>query len=155
MNTRALLLALVVALSATPAYAQSEPVVSNMRERLVEAVRYGSCLNAAGAVDMSRVWHLNNESVAVGDRVVRSSGESVVIDLPNGSMLVLHVGLSLSEERGRDLDLNLSLAALDGEVMVYWRETFQHRVYEQGLLKVVGDDVQIYCSGAAGADSVH
>lgn len=54
-----------------------------------------------------------------------------------------------------DLDVSLTLILLDGEYGVYWRETFQHKKYRQGIYKFEGAGLVSVCAGEAGIDSSH
>jgi hypothetical protein len=37
--------------------------------------------------------------------------------------------------------------------VLYWRETFQHRIYGQGLFRVVGQSLEPFCEGRAGVQA--
>ncbi|MCE3252336.1 MAG: hypothetical protein K0Q67_1346 [Cellvibrio sp.] len=54
-----------------------------------------------------------------------------------------------------DPDINLTLILLDGEYGVYWRETFQHKKYRQGIYKYEGNSLVSVCAGEAGIESSH
>lgn len=70
----------------------------------------------------------------------------------NRHSLTVHVGnhfYPVAEliDGGYDLDLDLKIVALAGRVYVFWRETFLHRPYRQGLLRIVGDELAPFCEG--------
>jgi hypothetical protein len=49
-----------------------------------------------------------------------------------------------------DLDVELKFAYFEGELVIYWKETFQHRIYKQGLFKVDRGGAAFICSGSGG-----
>ncbi|HKE94961.1 MAG TPA: hypothetical protein VKB34_11685 [Povalibacter sp.] len=58
--------------------------------------------------------------------------------------------------RGKELpDIDLTLGLLDRAVVVYWRETYKHRTYKQGLFKVVDGELTLPCEGFGGVDVSH
>jgi hypothetical protein len=52
-------------------------------------------------------------------------------------------------------DVDLKLAMLNGQVFVYWRETFRHRQFRVGLFKFSEGNFVSWCEGTAGMDVSH
>lgn len=51
-----------------------------------------------------------------------------------------------------ELDIEMDPVLLEGNLYVYWRETFRHRSYRQGLLEVTGMTINKVCEGNGGVD---
>lgn len=64
-------------------------------------------------------------------------------------------GFNIGHIAGREeyLDVELKLALVENQLALYWRETFQHRMYRQGLFRIVGDGLARWCDGEGGVSS--
>lgn len=51
-----------------------------------------------------------------------------------------------------DFDISSTFALSEGQLYLYWRQTFIHRSYYQGLLKIDKAKVSQYCYGSGGVD---
>lgn len=65
-------------------------------------------------------------------------------------------------EAGGQADLFLTLGSLEGHPVLYWRETYQHRLFRQGLfnispgaLKGMGSVLVPFCEGRGGGYTSH
>src|SRR5688572_1852979 len=122
----------------------------------------GNCKSTSGEFALNSVLFLTNKSV----RLNSSSGdfEITVGDL---SVTVNRVDKSVDSRttkvyeirrlvaRGSIPDLDLSLVIVNGDLGLYWRETYRHRSYRQGLFKIVGSQLVSLCEGTGGIDSSH
>lgn len=57
--------------------------------------------------------------------------------------------------RGPWPDIFIKHATLQGRPVLYWRETYLHRQYRQGILKYVGPAIFELCEGIGGSPWVH
>jgi hypothetical protein len=127
-----------------------------------DRVGLGSCIGQDGPVELRRSLFLENRELDfIGDggpMRIALMGQTVRISAPNqsedGRIYSRDIGESVSEERGT-ADVNLKLALFEGRLVVYWRETVQHRIYRQGLFRVNGLDLTALCEGRAGFESSH
>jgi len=124
----------------------------------VQLSRTGDCASNQ-KVDLNTMLVLENKMLDYVDKGVRYrivlQGENVTISNlsePGPRKVSLNVGSEV--DAGKDLDVELKLVILENALMVYWRETFQHKVYQQGLIKVSGDRLIFYCRGHGGFTSV-
>lgn len=122
-----------------------------------DTVGLGNCEVRGNSVDLRRmIVHENRWLDAIGEhgRIrVRISGESVAFERLEGdrSITSFNVGAILSDES--DIDVELRLALVENQLSVYWRETFQNRIYRQGLFRIVGEELQRWCEGRGGVQS--
>jgi len=124
----------------------------------VDAV--GDCVSARGqAFDLRKVMFLENRSLDLerGDETVRVTLRGERIELvklgakPDGGIYSTNIGDEV--EADDDLDVELKLAYVSGEAVLYWKETYQHRIYRQGMFRFLGDRVQKLCEGKGGVNS--
>lgn len=116
----------------------------------------GSCTGDRGPVSLSRVLFLENRSLdwnsssgPVRITLRRQSVHIQLLEAPDGDTYLRNIG-SLVAQSEDDADVYLKLALLDNVPAVYWRETFQHRIYRQGMFSVVGHDLIRLCEGEGG-----
>lgn len=121
-----------------------------------EAVRKGTCRGRLD-VDMQKVEFLDNDAVTIsaaefsvrltidGERI----GEDWRRPMPRHTWEEIE---TLIVDSSGDIDLAARFARVDGAITVYWRETYLHRSYRQGLLGISVEGLYPLCQGAAGAD---
>jgi hypothetical protein len=116
----------------------------------------GSCVGADGAVNISMVlfiennsleWNHSSEPVRVTIR--RQSIDIKSLRLSDGITYPYNISRMVSLD-GNYADIILKLGLLNSSPVVYWRETFQHRMYRQGILSVVGHRLTPLCNGLGG-----
>lgn len=116
----------------------------------------GSCVGGRGPVSLSRVMFLEN-------RILEWDGSSgpIRITLPRQSVnikllrakkqdIYIHNIGRLVGQGDSDADVHLKLALLDNRPVIYWRETYQHRIYRQGIFSIVGHNLVRLCEGEGG-----
>lgn len=156
------LLFLIASLGFAPA---PESVLS--RDALQALDETGTCLGPGGAVDLSRVMFLENQSILIdgpdGPLRVSIDGEDLLILQYAGSSrereYFNNIGYQVDPDD--DLDVELKLALVKGALAVYWRETYRNRLYRQGLFgidvnqlfKADGRALVSLCSGRGGSHS--
>lgn len=121
-----------------------------------EVVRLGDCRGAAGPIDLGRLLWLENRVVSSGSRRLSLRGETVQIGAHDGAPAdhqIVDVGRLVSPDA--DIDIMLKFGLLDGDPVIFWRETFQHRRFRQGLFRMDGDNLTPVCTGTGGVDSSH
>jgi hypothetical protein len=120
----------------------------------------GDCVGAQDrAVDLRKVMFLENRSLDLerGDETVRVTLRGERVELvklgarSDGGIYSTNIGDEV--EPADDLDVELKLAYVSGEAALYWKETYQHRIYRQGVFRFVGDRVQKLCEGRGGVNS--
>jgi hypothetical protein len=113
-------------------------------------------------VDFGALLHLTNKSVVTvaGKRSwqLTLSGLSVLIKesgskSAGGLIDVFEIRRMINRDAPPDIDL--SFALLDGSLYVYWRETYKHRSFDQGLYKFEAGKLSYFCMGSGGVDSSH
>lgn len=127
----------------------------------LNAPTLGSCIGRNGPMDLSRVLFLENRVLDLTNRrvSVRVSVERQTVRIEelgqaDGSTYVVHMG-SLVAEGEDDADIFLKLAFINNRHFVYWRETYQHRMFRQGLFEIVGHNLVPFCQGNGGTSSSH
>lgn len=121
----------------------------------------GSCLRAGKPEELSRILFLENRAIELADRNkmrrVSLVGQSVRIEnlsATDGTVHVTRMGSIVSKGQD-DADISLKLALLNGKSFVYWRETYQHRLYRQGLFEIIDHKLVLFCEGYGGTASSH
>ncbi len=124
----------------------------------LSTIGVGYCRSDSGLTDLRRMMVLENQQIDVtGDQGrplrVGLQGESVSFERLDGdrSRWVFNIGHIAGGEEY--LDVELKLALVEDQLAVYWRETYQHRIYRQGLLRIVGDGLVRRCEGRGGLSS--
>lgn len=128
----------------------------------------GSCQGSNGRVDMHRVIFLENRTLDVdggtGPLRLRLDGEMFYSEEigERSEHRTYFNRIDAVVQPGEDLDIELKLALVSGRLVLYWRETYQHRFYRHGLLTLegralFGNDEQVMtpmCVGRGGSYSV-
>ena len=122
----------------------------------------GSCLGQNGPIELRRALFLENRVLdfasAGGPARIALLGQTVRISArtPSGEERIYRsdIGEAVSGAAG-DADVALKLALFEGRLVVYWRETVQHRIYLQGLFLVNGLGLTPLCQGRAGSETSH
>ena len=147
-------LAACLALGAA-AEAADKPLTAPVPQiELKDIEQAGSCKGAAGNLDMQEVMFLENRSIdwkfpTKKIRVWLDRDKLHTSDPADPSTGVTFLGVNYLLKG--DPDIVLKLAVQDGRLLVYWRETFQHRVFRQGLFVVLEDGrLDGLCEGRAG-----
>ena len=126
----------------------------------------GSCLSEHEKIDLNEIyflsdtklvkkntngyelWEVDGEKFYLGQ--YSSGGEFVSKYFTNVSMEIVE-----KVKNSKDMDVQLSFVLVDGAVALYWKETFIHRVYNQGIFKINGNNLVYLCSGKGGIQSGH
>lgn len=137
-----------------------ESVVAGFRAG--NSLLLGFCKSGKKFIDMEGVIFIKNESIKYrySNKFIflKINGESIKISesidskAEPDSEKIIQVDRLL--DKG-DLDVNLTLILLNGEYGIYWRETFQHKKYRQGIYKYEGARLVSVCVGEAGINSSH
>ncbi len=53
---------------------------------------------------------------------------------------------------GASADVELKLGLYEQQIVLYWRETYRHRIYRQGLFRFEGQALVPMCEGEGGED---
>lgn len=127
-----------------------------------DRVGLGSCVGEAGPLDLRRVMLLQNRILDLG---AAGSATRVTLEGQIVRIRALDPGSGEGESVGNvgnmigrgdeDADVELTLGMFEGRPVIYWRETFQHHIYRQGLLRINGFALERVCEGAAGVEFSH
>lgn len=120
------------------------------------AGRIGTCEADGRSYNLHRLMLLENQTVEIdgpqGPLRVSIAEEYVQIhamgSTPARAVYAANVG-DAADPQG-DLDVELKLGYFDGMLVVFWKETFRHRIYRQGLFRIVGESVTPLCTGRGG-----
>src|SRR3954471_4065634 len=129
--------------------------------RSPEVIRLGTCGTGSGQVDLTRVAFLENRSFDQASpngpvRVILTEESVAIENIGSGSDHTTAVhDIALTVARGGDIDIDLKLGYLDRRLVVFWRETAQHRSYRQGLFAVAPPKLVPICEGRGGIDVSH
>ena len=133
----------------------------------INLISTGSCESSAGRIDMQRVMFLENRTLDVdggtGPLRLRLDGETFYSDEigEHSRHRTYFDKIDALIRPDQDLDIDLKFAFVNGRLMLYWRETYQHRFYRHGLVSLegralFGDENQgmtILCEGRGGSYS--
>lgn len=117
---------------------------------------HGSCRTDNGRyVDLDRAMFLENRTIDVGEgaqrRRIRVEAETFYIeDLWSRTPSTRY--LEVEEEIGDGVlrDIELKLVSVEGELALYWRETYQHQQYRQGVMRIGAEGLIRWCNGFGG-----
>jgi hypothetical protein len=145
--------------SAAQSVVATRPVQAGVAEPVSGLTPIGYCTAADGPVDLSRLWYLENRSVEAANHRVGLGPQSVGITVLDATPVRTHhhdIPWMVSERGSAgDPDVELKLVVLEGQLAVYWRETYQHRMYRQGLFRVEGSRLVRWCEGMGGTYTSH
>ena len=149
-------LALILGLAGPPVGSLREPLIVPIEE----ISETGDCIKNGKSFNLERVLFLENKTLELDEHGrslrVRLSGENVTIeDLGSRSEGKFFANIGYEVDKGGDLDVLLKLAQLNGQLVLYWRETSLHRVYRQGLFRIGGKGISPMCEGTGGISSSH
>lgn len=141
---------LALAAAAAPAPDGSRPAPGSI----------GNCIDARQrSVDLHELYFLSSPTAVIESRngsfQVTLAGEHVEVSrvgqISGGGVYKTNIGYEV--EPRDDLDVELKLAYLTGNPVIYWKETYRHRIYRQGLFRVVDMGVEAICQGKGGVTS--
>lgn len=127
----------------------------------VELLNYGSCRYVNGMVDLSEVLYLQNTSLNhFGDNASKklslNGGEVIVQTGEDGRKLVFSITEFIEENyKLINPDIDLSFVIVKNELSIYWKETFLHRTYRQGIVRIQKNSIVAMCDGVGGVESSH
>lgn len=122
----------------------------------------GVCSTGNLVVDLDKyIFLAENEVRQIGDKngiYLKVDGENIYIvqkEKVEKSSIVFNADSVIDGDDGPRLDIDLSLVLNSdlSEVMVYWRETYKHRRFRQGLIRVAGMKAIPFCEGEGGVNS--
>lgn len=120
------------------------------------AGRIGTCEGDGRSYDLHRLMLLENQAVEIdgpqGPLRVSIAEEHVQIHTagPTPARAVYATNVATAMDPNSDLDIELKLGYFDGDLVVFWKETFRYRIYRQGMFRIVGESVTPLCAGRGG-----
>jgi len=132
------------------------PVTVANGRPLALAGRIGTCEAGGRSYNLNRLMLLENQAVEIdgphGPLRVSVAEEYVQIYTagsgPARAVYATNIG-EAADPHG-DLDVELKLGYFDGALVVFWKETFRHRIYRQGIFRIAGESVTPLCAGHGG-----
>ena len=120
--------------------------------------RTGSCHGDKEKFDLSNIIFIENQAITLESAVSKFEfsidGESIKVS-QHGQDYVKVVDIGYEVEPKKDIDIELKFAFLDHNFVLYWKETYQHRIYRQGLFQLTGGNIQFLCKGEGGILKSH
>jgi len=138
----------------------------NVDSRKFEISSKGSCKAEKVDLDLEGIYFLKNtmvkQSAKDGYRILEVDNDGVDIKYyANNDVLKRTIPLdvamkilSFNKDKG-DIDIEVNFILLDGQVAIYWKETYLHRLYKQGVFKVENDELVFFCQGKGGTYTSH
>lgn len=120
----------------------------------------GTCEGGGRSYDLRRMLRLQNRSIDIDgpNGVLRVSIEKEMVNIQSVERSrardVYGTNIGYQVRPDRDLDVELTLGYLNSELVLYWKETFQNRIYEQGIFRINRERIEFLCSGRGGIASV-
>ena len=117
---------------------------------------HGSCATAnGGGVDLDRAMFLENRTIDIGNgaqrRRLRVDAETFYIeDLWTRTPSTQYIDVEEEIGDGVPRDIELKFVNIGGELALYWRETYQHQQYHQGVFRIGADSLAPWCRGIGG-----
>ena len=140
----------------TSAPSDQAPVTVTNSTQVPLIGRIGTCQGDGRSYNLRRLMLLENQMIEVdgprGPLRVSISGEYLLIDTagPPPRRAVYAANISDAVDPNADLDVELKLGYFEGTLVAFWKETFRHRTYRQGLLRISGETVTPLCEGSGG-----
>lgn len=128
----------------------------------IEVTTLGYCTTRDGRhLDLRRTMFLANDALDFdapgGPFRARIEGPKLLVDAigerSNHSTYFNRIDYQIEHDDHRNLDIRVQLAWIEGRLAVYWRETYQNRIYRQGFYAIVGQGVEFICAGEGGITS--
>jgi hypothetical protein len=114
----------------------------------------GNCLTSdRRPIDLKTVLFGDNRQIDANGRRYRLDRQTLAwerIGDPEGLRHATRIGPLVS--RDGNIDIRLQFAFVEGRLSLYWRETYEHHSYRQGVFTIVGDDLVRLCEGEGGFD---
>jgi len=116
----------------------------------------GDCEGNGRSFDLHRMMILEDRPVDIdspdGPLRVSVHGEDLFFDAvgPTSPDRRYYTNVDSEIDPRDDLDIELKLAYFEGRLVLYWKETFQNRIYRQGLFSIAGHAVVPLCTGHGG-----
>lgn len=155
------LLASMMSGQAGPAPGTSSPVtiVPEGEARLADEI--GTCAGPGRSFNLRWLMPLADRSAEMdsprGPRRISLQGEHLFIyavDRHGPERAIFGINIGDEADPLHDLDVELRLAYFEGNLVVYWKETFQHRIYRQGMFGIESDRVTFLCAGVGGTTTL-
>ena len=126
----------------------------------------GTCNFEGGSLSLNNVYFLKDksliESTIDGYRILEVNKDdfNIAYYSKNGKFKQLKfdnvsMKVSLSNKNNSDVDIEASFILIEGQVAVYWKETFINRMYKQGIFKIDADKLVFFCEGKGGTYTSH
>lgn len=128
--------------------------------------KIGTCESEGQKIDLLNVYFLKNTFIKAekneGYDIYEISGDTfyikhfgtdnkLIFTLPFYMTLELN---SLIKSLG-DVDVILEFVLVKGQPALYWKESFLHKPYRQGILKIENNSLAVLCIGKAGTRTDH
>lgn len=128
------------------------PMTSSLQDTAGAEASRGACLVNGGDNIIPQALFLENRSVSNINNTglnVSIHGERVRIfsDTDQGR----NTRIDWLVDQSADLDIDLKFAIYRDEVVLFWRETYRHRIFRQGMFRLEGESLVSICTGRGGS----
>jgi len=120
------------------------------------AGRIGTCEAGGRSYDLHRLLLLENQEAEIdgplGPLRVSVAEEYVEIRTsgPPPRRVIYATNIADAADPNGDLDVELKLGYFEGGLVIFWKETFHHRIYRQGMFRISSENVTPLCAGRGG-----
>jgi hypothetical protein len=136
--------------------AAAQTAARNATSEVLVISLQGSCLTPSGvSVDLDRAMFLENRAIDVQEgnirRRIRAVGRTFYAEtLWDTTPTTYYTDVDTEVSEASPPDIELKLVYVEGTLALYWRETYQHRQYRQGLFHIEGEHIARWCEGIGG-----
>ena len=150
-----------------PVEPSPEPRILSPEAQLRTIDTIGSCEGSGGSIDLRRVMFLENRSIVIDGsqgplRISVERDDFLVEEIGEGSQHRQYYNdIGNEVDESGELDIELKLASVEGRLVLYWKETFQNRIYRQGIFSInpsgfflaTEESLTPLCEGRGGSNS--
>lgn len=144
-----------------------EMVVDGVRNNPLYIPYYaGTCVGNERTVYLNEAFFIKNTVIKLRSeqgysllKIIRDSLDVKLFD-KNGNivesyMLNVKGNVLTRNRKNKDVDIEISFAWVNSELGVYWKESFLHKPYMQGVFMLKNNQLEFYCQGTGGVTSSH
>lgn len=142
-----------------------EAVIDGVRKNPLYIPYYaGTCIENKQTVYLNEAFFIKNKVIKIRSengysiiKIVRDLLDVKKFD-KNGSLIESYIldvkgNVLKRNDKVKDIDIKISFVWVDNELGVYWKESFLHKQYMQGVYMIKNNQLNFYCQGSGGGFS--